>query len=77
MKKYAEKWYRRYRELAIGCTILSISFIIMLFYFLLIENFYDIVIICFFLIMCLFSSIAAVIEFIKCKQIKNDINKKD
>ena len=72
-KKYAEKWYRRYREIAIGCIILSISFIIMLCFFLLIEKLFDIIFICFFLIMCLFSSVAAVIAFIKCKQIKREI----
>lgn len=27
-KKYAEKWYLRYREIEISCIILSISFVI-------------------------------------------------
>lgn len=74
--KYAKKWYERYLTIAIGCTILSVSFVIILIYFLLILNFYDKILACFLLIMCLFSSIASVIAFIKCKQIKNDINKK-
>lgn len=74
--KYAEKWYEQYLTIAIGCTILSVSFVIMLIYFLLTLNFYDKIVSCFLLIMCLFSSIAAVIAFIKCKQIKKDINKK-
>lgn len=73
-KKYAEKWYMRYREIEIGCIILNISFVIILLYFLLIEKFFDIILICFFLIMCLFSSVMAISAFIKCKQIKHDIN---
>ena len=36
--KYAKKWYERYLTIAIGCTILSISYIIMLMYFLLIKK---------------------------------------
>lgn len=74
--KYAEKWYERYFTIAIGCTLLSVSFVIMLIYFLLILNFYDKIVTCFLLIMCVFLSITAVIAFIKCKQIRNDINKK-
>ena len=73
--KYAKKWYERYHTISIGCIILSISFVIMFIYFLLIENLFDKKVICFFLIMCLLSSVAAVIAFIKCKQIKKDIDK--
>lgn len=73
--KYAEKWYDRYLTIAIGCIILSIIFVIMLLYFLLIENLFDKIVICFFVIMILFCSVAAVIAFIKCKQIKRDIDK--
>lgn len=73
--KYTEKWYSRYLTLTIGCFILSISTIIMLIYFLIIENLFDKVVISFFLIMCLFFSIATIFAFIKCKQIKKDIDK--
>jgi len=72
--KYAKKWYERYLTIAIGCTILSISYIIMLMYFLLIEKFFDKVLICFFLIMLLFFIIATIFAFIKCKRIKKDID---
>ena len=72
-KKYAEKWYKRYREVAIGYITLSISFIIRLLYFLLIKNLFDVIVIFFFLIMILFSSVAAIIAFIKCKKIKMEI----
>ena len=70
--KYAEKWYERYLTITIGCIILSISLVIMLLYFLLIEKLFDVIVICIILSMCLFSSVAAVIAFIKCKQIKKD-----
>ncbi len=73
--KYAEKWYSRYLTIAIGCSIASISFVIILMYFLIIEKFFNKVVICFCLIMCLFFSIASLIAFIKCKHIKNDIDK--
>lgn len=72
--KYAKKWYERYHAIAIGCIILSISLVIMLLYFLLIENLFDVIVICVILSMCLFSSVAAFISFIKCKQIKKDID---
>ena len=71
---YAKKWYERYLTITIGCIILSISLVIMLLYFLLIENLFDVIVICVILSMCLFSSVAAVIAFIKCKQIKKDID---
>lgn len=72
--KYVGKWYDRYLTIAIGCAILSISTIIMLIYFLVIEKFFDKVVICFFLIMFLFFIIATIFAFIKCKQIKKDID---
>ncbi|MBR2138930.1 MAG: hypothetical protein IJ966_06555 [Bacilli bacterium] len=72
--KYAKKWYERYHAIAIGCIILSISLVIMLLYFLLIKNLFDVIVICVILSMCLFSSVAAFISFIKCKQIKKDID---
>ncbi len=72
--KYAKKWYERYHTIAIGCIILSISLVIMLLYFLLIDNLFDVIVICVILSMCLFSSVAAFIAFIKCKQIKKDID---
>lgn len=71
--KYAKKWYERYLTIKIGCIILSISFVIMFLYFLLIEHIFDKILISFSLIMSLFSGIAAVIASIKCKQIKKDI----
>ena len=67
-KEYAEKWYRRYREIAIGFVILSISLIILLLYFLLILKFFNIKFICFFLIMCLFSSGVAIDKYINLKR---------
>lgn len=76
-KKYAEKWYERYLTIAIGFIILSISSIIMLIYFLIIESLFDKIVIFVILSICLFSGVASVIAFIKCKQIKNDINKND
>lgn len=75
--KYAEKWYSRYLTIAIGCGIASISFVIILMYFLLIEKFFNKVVICFGLIMFFLFSIASLIAFIKCKHIKNDIDKDD
>ena len=70
--KYAEKWYERYLTITIGCVILSICLVIMLLYFLLIDKLFDVIVICVILSMCLFSSVAAVIAFIKCKKIKKD-----
>ena len=75
--KYVEIWYSRYLMLAIGCIVLNFITIIMLIYFLMIDKLFDKVVICFFLVMCLFFSIATIFAVIKCKQIKKEINKRD
>ena len=75
--KYVEKWYSRYLMLAIGCIVLNFITIIMLIYFLMIDKLFDKVVICFFLVMCLFFSNATIFAVIKSKQIKKEINKPD